>query len=204
MTDSETEHLPPEDVAALEGTPSPRDQDAFAEPFEVEHREAPTDTELYEGDLEAGVLQPAGVPLDELTMLEDRPGETDDPNVAAEEGETWVPPIDPPVVADRTSPDGMTIAAGFGESADAEPFDADHHSSALTDDDEVTSRVREALLADARTSRLADRVAVETEAGTVTIAGVVDDLEDSDLLAEVAATVTGVTDVVDETSVEGL
>jgi hypothetical protein len=202
VTDSD--HLSPEDVAALEGTPSPHDQDAFVESFEIEQAEGLTDTELYEGNLEAGVVSSSSDVVDELTTLEDRPGETDDPNVAAEEGEAWVPPIDPPVVADRTSPDGMTVAAGFGGSALDEPFDADHHSSALPGDDEVTARVREALLADARTSRLADRVAVDTDAGTVTIAGAVDDLEDGDLLAEVASMVTGVVDVVDETEIDGL
>lgn len=204
MTESDAEHLSPEDVAALEGTPSPSDQDAFVEPFEIERADAPTDTEVYEGNLEAGVAPAPGDPLDELTMLDDRPGETDDPNVAAEEGETWVPPVDPPVVADATAPDQMTIAAGFGETAQDEPFDADHHAEALTQDDEVTARVREALLADARTSRLAERVGVDTEAGTVTIAGTVDDIEDGDLLMEVASEVTGVADVVDETDVEGL
>jgi BON domain-containing protein len=202
MTD--TDRLSPEEVAALEGTPPLADQDAFVEPHEIEHPDEPTDTERYEGD---GVVAPqplsAGI-FDELTRLDDRPGETDDPNVAAEEGETWVPPIDPPVVADATSPDGMTVAAGFGSTALDEPFDADHHSSLLPVEDEVTARVREALLADARTSRLAGRVAVETDGGTVTVAGVVDDLEDGDLLAEVASAVTGVTEVVDRTEVEGL
>ena len=203
MTD--TDHLSPEDVAALEGTPARSDQDAFAEPFEIEQREGPTDTEVYEGELEAGGgLEAAAGPFDELTTLEERPGETGDPNVAAEEGEAWVPPVDPPVVADRTSPDGMTVAAGFGTTAIDEPFDADHHSSALPADDEVTARVREALLADARTSRLADRVRVATQAGRVRIRGVVDDLDDGDLLAEVATDVTGVVEVLDETEVDGL
>ena len=202
MTD--TDHLPPEDVAALEGTPPPQDQDAFAEPSEVEHPEPPTDTEIYEGEIEAGAVPAFDDVLDELSTLADRPGETDDPNVAAEEGEAWVPPMDPPVVADGTAPGGVVVAAGFGTTALDEPFDADHHGEALTEDDEVTARVREALLADARTSRLADRVGVDTEAGVVTLRATVDDLEDSELLEEVAAEVTGVTDVRDETEVSGL
>jgi hypothetical protein len=202
MTD--TDHLPPEDIAALEGTPPAADQDAFVEPQEIERPDEPTDTERYEGDgLAVAAPLAAGI-FDELTRLDDRPGETDDPNVAAEEGEAWVPPIDPPVVADAASPDGMTVAAGFGSTALDEPFDADHHSSLLPADDEVTARVREALLADARTSRLAGRVDVDTDGGTVTIAGSVDDLEDGDLLAEVASAVTGVTEVIDETVVDGL
>jgi hypothetical protein len=202
---TDTDHLSPEDVAALEGTSSPSDQDAFVEPFEIEQRDPPGHVEIYQGELEAGgALESASGLIDELTTLEERPGETGDPNVAAEEGEAWVPPIDPPVVADRTSRDGMTVAAGFGTSALDEPFDADHHSSALPADDEVTARVREALLADARTSRLADRVRVATQAGRVRIRGVVDDIDDGDLLAEVATDVTGVVEVLDETEVDGL
>jgi hypothetical protein len=200
----DTQHLPPDEVAALEGTPPLSDQDAFVEPHEIEHGDGLSDTELYEGDLEAGADRSASGIVDELATLDTRPGETDDPNVAAEEGEPWIPPIDPPVVADGTSPDGITIAAGFGGSAFDEPFDADHHSSALPADDEVTARVREALLADARTSRLADGVAVDTEGGVVTLRATVDDLDDSDLLAEVAAGVTGVVEVRDETEVQGL
>lgn len=202
MTD--TDHLPPEDVAALEGTPPPADQDAFAEPSEVEHPEPRTDTEIYEGDIESGAVPAWDDVLDELSTLTDRPGETDDPNVAAEEGEAWIPPVDPPVVADASAPGGAVVAAGFGTTALDEPFDADHHGEALSEDDEVTARVREALLADARTSRLADRVDVETEAGVVILRATVDDLEDSELLEAVASEVTGVTEVRDETVVTGL
>ena len=65
-------------------------------------------------------------------------------------------------------------------------------------------RVREALLADGRTSRLADGVDVETDGGVVIIRATVDDLDDADLLAEVASAVTGVLEVRDETEVRGL
>ena len=53
----------------------------------AERREL-TDTEIYEGDLEAGT-DPMRSGL--------RSDETDDPNVAAEEGLAYVPPTDPPV-----------------------------------------------------------------------------------------------------------
>ena len=48
MTDSD-QHLPPDEVAALEGTPPPSEQDAFLEPDDLEAPDAPTDTEVYEG-----------------------------------------------------------------------------------------------------------------------------------------------------------
>lgn len=181
--------------------------DAFVDPDEAEHARPITDTEIYEGDLAAlgGSAVPAGsASVEDLTSLELRTDETDDPNVAAEEGQTWIPPVDPPVVADRDAQGGARVAAGFGVTAEAEPFDADHHASALPDDDEMTARVREALGDDARTSRIADVITVETNGGVVTLHGMVQDIDDADLLAEVASAVTGVTDVVDETRVEGL
>lgn len=216
MTDpraADTTPLNPPDVepedkrAQLEGDAPHVDQDAFLSTAEVDDLGGISDTEIYEGELEAGAnpdvdTDPAS--LEALTATELRAGETGDPNVAAEEGEAWVPPTDPPVVADRAAPEGVSVAAGFGATAMDEPYDADHHGSFLPADDEVSARVREALLADARTSRLAGLVGIETEAGVVTIRGTVEDVEDGDLLAEVASMVSGVTEVRDETEVPGL
>jgi hypothetical protein len=174
------------------------DQDGALDVSEIEIGGPPSDTELYEGE-------PASTGgIEDLASLELREGETDNPDVAAEEGEVWVPPVDPPVVADADAVDGIRIAAGFGTTAGDDPFDADHHGTALPADDEVSARVREALLADARTSRLADRVEVETAGGVVRLRGDVDDIEDGDLLVEVATEVSGITDVRDETEVPGL
>jgi osmotically-inducible protein OsmY len=60
------------------------------------------------------------------------------------------------------------------------------------------------MAADSRTSRLADGIRVETFGRVVVLRGTVDDLEDGDLLVEVASAVAGVIDVRDETDVEGL
>lgn len=198
----------PEDkLDELLGSSSRGNQEAAFTEGEIDGLGSISDTEIYEGELEAGAnadLDTDPESLESLTATELREGETDNPDVAAEEGEAWVPPMDPPVVADATADDGMTIAAGFGSTANEEPFDSDHHSSALPADDEVSARVREALLADSRTSRLADRLDVETVASVVIVRGEVEDLEDGELIEEVASEVTGVTEVRDETSVPGL
>jgi len=198
----------PEDKRAqLEGTPDRDNQDPTITESDVDGLGRITDIEVYEGEIEAGVnpdLDTDPESLDLLTATELRAGETNNPDVAAEEGEAWVPPVDPPVVADRDAPEGVTVAAGFGSSAVDEPFDADHHSSFLPADDEVSARVREALLADSRTSRLASQLGIETEAGVVTVRGTVQDIDDGELIEEVASVVTGVTEVIDETDVPGL
>jgi len=194
---------PEEKRAELEGREPLAYQDGAIDADELEAPAEPTDTERYELDemSEDEVVAMLDAIRDGLGSLDLRDGETDDPNVAAEEGLAWVPPVDPPVVPDPDEDEGIAVAAGFGSTAFDEPFDADHHSDELTDEDEVTARVREALRADARTSALADRVALDSEDGVVWLRGSVSDLDDVDQLVEVASEVDGVTDVRDELEV---
>ena len=119
-----------------------------------------------------------------------RAGETDDPTIATEEGLTWIPPVDPPSrTGERGEPE---FAAGFGTTAEDEPFDADHHDELLPQRDEMTDRVIEALRADAGTAELADQLLVDTEDGLVTVAGTVADFADEDAIVAVASEVEGV------------
>jgi hypothetical protein len=158
-----------------------------------------TDTRIDEGDLEARPLggdqpdEPLAENLEFLESLELRAEETDDPTEAAEEGLTWVPPTDPPVVAGRQG--DPEIAAGFGVSATAEPFDADHHDELLWAEDEVTARVFDALRADALATQYVDDLQVDSAGSIVRISGIVDDLEDEDQILAVAGDVSGVTEV---------
>ena len=87
-------------------------------------------TDVYEGQLEAGTADdlpndPDAENLEMLNELELRADETDDPMEAVEEGFTYVPPIDPPVVPGGD--DNAEIASGLGISALDEPYDEDHH-----------------------------------------------------------------------------
>lgn len=132
----------------------------------MDEPEETTDTELSELDsAQAGGL---------------REGETGNPDIAAEEGLTWVPPVDPPDVPDS---EGLEDIA---------------------DDDEMSARVRQALRADAATSRYAGELAIAALDGVVAIRGVVDDIEDTDNVLEVAGRVTGVAEVIDELDVRAL
>ena len=202
------EALPPEDVMQLAGIRDPAGQTAVVSGDEIDRLRAMTDTRIYEGDLEARPPdsdQPDEPEADNLEMLleqEFRDGETDDPEEAAEEGMTYVPPVDPPVVPGAGGqPD---VAAGFGTTADDEPFDADHHDAALYVADERTERVLEALASHAATSGLVDRLSVETIGGRTVISGTVDDLEDEDEVLAVASDVDGVDEVVSRIEVSSL
>lgn len=128
--------------------------------------------------------------LEALDADELRAGETGDPTEATEEGMTWIPPVDPP---SRTGEHGEPeFAAGFGTTAEDEPFDADHHDELLPERDEMTDRIVEALRADARTAELADQLLVDTEDGLATIAGTVAAFDDEDAIVAVASEVDGV------------
>lgn len=189
----------------LAGLRDRADQGAPIDADDVDTLGEITPTAVYEGELEAGVdddLPGDTENLELLTELELRDGETDDPMEATEEGYTYVPPIDPPTVPG--GPENAEIASGFGVSALDEPYDADHHSSFLESDDEISARVRSALRADSATSPYANQIAIEARSGTVILRGRVDDLTDSDNLLAVAEYVEGVEEVVDELVVRGI
>jgi len=184
----------------LTGDQQDGDQVAYLREGELDTADEVTDTEMYEGE---PMLAEEGA-LESLTDVDMRSGETGDANVAAEEGLTWIPPIDPPVVPDADSPDGIQMAAGFGVTSIDGEIDEDHRAEDISDEDEMTARVREALRADAATSRYADDLAIGTINGVVALRGVVDDIDDGDNVIEVAGRVSGVVDVLDELDVKAL
>jgi BON domain len=185
-----------------------RDRGAFGREA-VDQAEEITDTRVYEGDLEARppeVLQPDADEVTRLQFLEElelREGETDDPNEAAEEGLTYIPPVDPPVVGLDADGDPR-IAAGFATAADDEPFDLDHHTASVPVEDEFTARVREALLANAQTSGFADDLILESEGGVVRVAGRVPDLVDEEAILAVVSDVPGVVEVDNQVEVDAV
>jgi hypothetical protein len=183
--------LDPEDVADikeianLQGEAMPIDQDAVLEPDEIEMRRTPTQTELDRGEpaphLEAGEGEVES--LDGLALDDLREGETDDPDVATEEGLAYVPPSDPPFRVDAEAPEGIEVAGAMDDSGELD----------------LTARIRDALEADAATTDLADRLVIGTRGATVVVRGIVDDIDDGDNIASVIERVDGVEEVIDET-----
>jgi hypothetical protein len=197
------------DLLELAGTLPQSEQGAAVPERYADRLGEPTDTEIYEGELEAGVTEelltePDQQNLEMLAERELRGDETDNPDVAAEEGMTYVPPTDPPVIADAEAEDGVAVAAGFGGTALDEPYDEDHHSEILDSDQEMHDRIHEALRADATTSPLADQIVVGTKGGKVVLRGVVEDLIDAENAVAVAERADGVVEVIDEIEVRAL
>jgi len=197
-----------DELRQLAGYRSADNQGEFPAADELDDLGQITSSDVYEGELEAGTAddlpgEPAAENLELLTELELRADETDDPMEAVEEGFTYVPPIDPPIVPGGGY-ENADIASGLGLSALDEPYDEDHHTNFLSDDDEISARVREALRADSSTSQYAGKIAITARDGVVILRGVVADLVDSDNLLAVAEYVDGVDEVVDELRVRGL
>jgi hypothetical protein len=201
-----------DEITALQGEEPIADQDGAIDVDDVEAARTPTRTELDEGA--AAVLEEASlwtaadagatVSLDALTASDLRDGETDNPIVAAEEGQAYVPPTDPPT-APSDDPQGIDVASGSGVEAASEPFDDDHRSG--NDDrgeSDLNGRIREAIRDDAATSELADRIEIAVIGATVVLRGTVDEIDDGDALAAVIERVPGIDEVRDETEVAAL
>jgi osmotically-inducible protein OsmY len=77
-------------------------------------------------------------------------------------------------------------------------------TSPLPEENDIETRVREALRADASTSRYAERLFLGNRDGQVVVRGTVEEVEDSDAVAAVIGNVDGVTAVVPELEVEGV
>jgi hypothetical protein len=179
------------------------DTSEVLDPDDLEERRRLTQTEIDRLDPGVPVERDSRVidPLDAFERDELREGETDDPDVATEEGIPWVPPIDPPVVATPWSGDPV-VAAGAGISALDEDYD--ESGELLSEEGDINDRIREALRADSSTSRLADSLLIAVVGSTAVIRGVVEDLDDGDSIVEVVSRVDGIEDVRDETVFEGL
>ena len=163
-----------DELQGLLGEEPAGDQDVLVDPDEIDDEPEPIFSEYEQG-------APPNLDL--------RSGETDDPLVAIEEGQVYVPPSDPPVIP-SADPGGAEIP---GSIEDDEAGESD-----------INARVRAALEADAATSALADRLRIAVLGSTAIIRGVVDGIEDGDAIVEVVSGVDGIEDVRDETEFEGL
>ncbi len=115
---------------------------------------------------------------------------TTDIQRAIEDGDSWSPPMDPPVDMSHT-PGGIEVAAGFQTAAD----DDDDSGPATVDDARIIEHVIRELNEDSATTHL--NLHVASINGTVVLTGYSTDPNDGDEVAAVASRVSGVRHVVD-------
>jgi hypothetical protein len=122
------------------------------------------------------------------------PGTTD--VIEAVEGEqTYFPPTDPVIRVSRNQ-DAATLGGFAGTSLEAPSEPEDHPLRLQNNDEELAERVRYALATDAYTADL--NIDVEVEEAVAYLRGKVGSLEDIQQAEEVAGSVQGIDEVVEE------
>jgi hypothetical protein len=163
--------------------------DLFAYPHNLEKLEA--EDEDFEEDLTDSYMY----------NTQDSDGHTYDVNQAWDQGLTYTPPTDPPILA-GDDPQGAEIAAGFAPSMEASnpdvedlPWTVDNNDLDLLDD------VKLALQINSETGDLTN-VRVEVTDGIVNLSGTVQNEQDIWLVEEIVADLPGVVDVNNNLEVE--
>lgn len=122
---------------------------------------------------------------------------TTDVMLAVEEGLTYIPAMDPVVMTDEDSDEGLEVVGGFASDSLEAPLTQDQGPARLRrSDEELAEAVTRALRADGYTTDL--NIEVEVEDGVVYLRGQVTSLEDIGQAEEVAGRVPGVEDVEEE------
>jgi hypothetical protein len=119
-------------------------------------------------------------------------GHTYDPHLAQDQGLTYTPPTDPPVVPDRDDPQGVEVATGFATSMEDTDPDAEVLPESIDDNDlDLEEDVRTALRYNSETTNL-DNVQVQARDGIVTLTGTVPREDDLALVYAVVSELEGV------------
>jgi osmotically-inducible protein OsmY len=119
-------------------------------------------------------------------------GHTYNPHLAQEQGLTYTPPTDPPVVPDHDDPQGAEVATGFATAMEnVDPDVEDLPASVDNNDLEVEEDVRTALRYNSETTNL-ENIQVQARDGIVTLTGTVPTDDDLALVYAIVSELEGV------------
>jgi hypothetical protein len=122
-------------------------------------------------------------------------GHTYNPTHAADQGLTYTPPSDPPVVPSEEDPQGVEVAAGFAPSMEDTDPDARKLPSQVENNDlDIQEDVYRALRYNSETTHLTD-IQVEVNHGVVTLRGSVLDQDDMGVVYDIVNDLEGVIEV---------
>ena len=129
-------------------------------------------------------------------------GHTYDIGLALDQGLTYTPPTDPPVLPSADDREGLDIAAGFGLSMEDSDPDVEMLPERIDDNDlDLEDDVYEAIRFNSETQNLTD-VRVRAANGVVALFGTVPDDQDLERLVELIADLDGVQEVLNHLTVE--
>jgi hypothetical protein len=122
-------------------------------------------------------------------------GHTYNPHHAQDQGLTYTPPNDPPVVPSHDDPQGAEMAAGFAPSMEESSPDARVLPPNMDDNDlEIQDNIYRALRYNSETAHLTE-VEVEVNNGVALLRGTVTDQRDIPLVHKIIQELDGVLDV---------
>ena len=129
-------------------------------------------------------------------------GHTYDVSVANDQGLTYTPPTDPPVMPSMDDREGIDIAAGFGLSMEDSDPDVEILPERIDDNDlDLEEDVYEVIRFNSETQNLSD-VRVRAGNGVVALFGTVPDDQDMERLVDLIEDMEGVERVVNRLVIE--
>lgn len=129
-------------------------------------------------------------------------GHTYNPHQADDQGLTYTPPTDPPIMQVDEDPRGVEVTAGFSPSMEeTDPSREELPPQVDNNDVDVQQDVERALRYNSETMHLTD-VHVQVERGVVTLTGTVPTMDDIGLVYEIVYAMDGVVDVHSELETE--
>jgi hypothetical protein len=174
-------------------------EDIGAEGFEEDaalvDNTAMVDQENYEGLIDEDTDWEEDLATEALVDTQHGQGHTYNPTEAWDQGLTYTPPDDPPVLP-GDNPQGVEIAAGFAPSmAQSNPDEEELPPGVDNNDDDLAEDIYVTLRNTSETSTLADDIIIAVEDGLVTLTGTVETEADIALVYEVVSAVEGVVDI---------
>jgi hypothetical protein len=174
-------------------------EDVGAEGFEEDaalvDNTAMVDQENYEGLIDEDTDWEEDLATGALIDTQHGQGHTYNPTEAWDQGLTYTPPDDPPVLP-GDNPQGVEIAAGFAPSmAQSNPDEEELPPGVDNNDDDLAEDIYVTLRNTSETSTLADAIIIAVEDGLVTLTGTVETEADIALVYEVVSAVEGVVDI---------
>lgn len=125
-------------------------------------------------------------------------GHTYNPHLASEQGLTYTPPYDPPVLPSDNL-QGAKVNAGFAPTIEMAGLNARKYPQQVEKSDlDLQQDILLALRAKAQTANMADQIAVHVSDGIVTLFGRVQIFEDIGRVADIVYEIKGVRDVLNQ------
>lgn len=129
-------------------------------------------------------------------------GHTYDVSVSLDQGLTYTPPTDPPIIPSASDREGVDMGAGFGLSMEDSNPDVEVLPEEVDNNDlDLEEDVYEAIRFNSETQNLTD-VRVQTRNGIVALFGTVPDDQDMERLVDLVEELPGVVRVLNHVSVE--